>query len=107
MDPEILEDWDRRLRGLLVAVCLLFAVLFLRLFHLQITTAADYAKESEDNRIAQRRVKAPRGLIVDRDGEVLARNRASYSISLIRGSTEDDARSVAALEEAIGERRGR
>ncbi|MED5415928.1 MAG: penicillin-binding transpeptidase domain-containing protein, partial [Candidatus Latescibacterota bacterium] len=103
MDPEILEDWDRRLRGLLVAVCLLFAVLFLRLFHLQITTAADYAKESEDNRIAQRRVKAPRGLIVDRDDEVLARNRASYSISLIRGSTEDDARSVAALEEAIGE----
>jgi len=103
VDPEILEDWDRRLRGLLVAVCLLFAVLFLRLFHLQITTAADYAKESEDNRIAQRRVKAPRGLIVDRDDEVLARNRASYSISLIRGSTEDDARSVAALEEAIGE----
>ncbi len=103
MDPEILEDWGHRLRGLLVVAGLLFAILFLRLFHLQITTAADYAKESEDNRIAQRRVKAPRGLIVDRDGEVLARNRASYSISLIRGNAEDDARTVAALEEAIGE----
>lgn len=103
MDPEILEDWARRLRGLLVGVVLLFAILFLRLFHLQITTAADYAKESEDNRIAQRRVKAPRGLILDRDGQVLARNRASYSISLIRGSKEGDALAAAALEEAIGE----
>jgi penicillin-binding protein 2 len=103
VDPEILEDWGRRRRGLLVAVGLLFAILFLRLFHLQITTAADYAKESEDNRIEHRRVKAPRGLILDRDGEVLARNRASYSISLIRSNKEDDARSVAALEQAIGE----
>ncbi|MBT3345233.1 MAG: penicillin-binding protein 2 [Gemmatimonadetes bacterium] len=103
MDPEILEDWGRRLRGLLVGVVLLFAVLFLRLFHLQITTADDYAKESADNIYSKRRVKAPRGLILDRDGEVLARNRASYSISLISGSKEDDARAVAAMEEAIGE----
>lgn len=103
MDPEILEDWGRRLQGLLVGVILLFAILSLRLFHLQITTADDYAKESEDNRIERRRVKAPRGLILDRDGEVLARNRASYSISLIRGAREDDAKAVAALEEALGE----
>lgn len=103
MDPEVLEDWAGKMRGLMACVGLLFAVLLLRLFYLQITTAADYAKESEDNRIAQKRIKAPRGLILDRDGEVLARNRAAFSILLIRGSREGDARAIAALEAAIGE----
>ncbi|MEE2659649.1 MAG: penicillin-binding protein 2 [Candidatus Latescibacterota bacterium] len=97
----VLEDWGRRMRGLLAIVAVLFSVLLLRLFHLQITTAADYAKESEDNRIAQKRLKAPRGLILDRDGEVLARNRASYSIMFTRGSRESDAEAVAAVEEAL------
>ncbi len=102
MDPEVLEDWARKLRGLMVLAGLLFAILLLRLFHLQITTADDYAKESEDNRIARRRLKAPRGLILDRDGEVLARNRAAYSIQLTRGSPESDAEAIAALEAATG-----
>lgn len=101
MDPKILEDWDRKLRGLMVFAGLLFAVLLLRLFHLQITTADDYAKESEDNRIAQKRLKAPRGLVLDRDGEVIARNRASFSIQLKRSSR--DSAAVAAFEEATGE----
>ncbi|HJP32211.1 MAG: penicillin-binding protein 2 [Candidatus Latescibacteria bacterium] len=103
MDPEILEDWARKMRALMILAGLLFAILFLRLFHLQITTADDYAKESEDNRIAQRRLKAPRGLVVDRDGEVLARNRAAYSIQLIRGSSESDAEAIAVFEEATGQ----
>ena len=103
MDPEILEDWARKMRGLMGLVGVLFAILILRLFHLQITTADDYVKESDDNRIAHKRLKAPRGLILDRDGEVLARNNASFSILLIRGSREGDANAVAALEEATGE----
>jgi penicillin-binding protein 2 len=103
MDPEVLEDWARKMRGLMVLAGLLFAILLLRLFHLQITTADNYAKESEDNWIAQKRRKAPRGLVLDRDGEVLARNRAAYSIQLTRGSREDDAKAIEALESATGE----
>jgi penicillin-binding protein 2 len=102
MDPEALQDWARKLRVLMVLVGLLFAVLLLRLFHLQIITADDYAKESEDNIIARRRLKAPRGLILDRDGEVLARNRAAFSIHLTRGSSASDAAAIAALEAATG-----
>lgn len=112
MDPEVLEDWARKLRGLMVLAGLLFAILLLRLFHLQITTGEDYVKESEDNRIAQKRLKAPRGLILDRDGEVIARNRASYSILLKRSSRDRDSLAIEALEASTGEsvhlsRRGR
>jgi len=87
---------------MLAAVAALFAILLLRLFHLQITTSSDYARESEQNRIAQKRIRAPRGIIRDRAGRVLALNRASYTIALIRSSSERDAMAVAALEEAIG-----
>ena len=103
MDPATHEEWNRRLRGLLAVVALLFAILFVRLFQLQITAFADYRRESEENRIAQKRIKAPRGHILDRKGTVLARNRASYTIFLLRSTPQRDAAAVSALEEAIGE----
>ena len=77
MYPVTQEEWTRRLRGLLVLVSILFSILLLRLFHLQIATFAVYHRESEENRITHKTVRAPRGRIVDRNGEVLARNRAS------------------------------
>ena len=94
-----------RIRGLLMVVGLLFSVLILRLFYLQIATFKDYARESDENRIAQKRIKAPRGLVVARNGEVLARNRASYTIFLIPSTAENDKKAVSALQEAIGGRR--
>ena len=102
MDPATLEDWGSRFHRLLGIVFLLFAVLLLRLFYLQITTTDSYARESEENRIAQKRTKAPRGRILDRGGSVLAQNRASYTLTLIRTTRERDSLAVAALAEAIG-----
>ena len=87
-----------RIRGLLAAVILLFSILIFRLFYLQVATSEDYARESDENRIAQKRIKAPRGLVVARDGEVLARNRASYTIFLIPSTAENDKNAVAALQ---------
>ena len=102
MDPATLEDWGQRFRRLLGVVVLLFCVLLLRLFYLQVTTSAAYAQESEENRIAQKRIKAPRGRILDRQGRVLAQNRASYTLTLIRTTRKRDSLAVAALAEAIG-----
>ena len=69
------QDQRPSINGILCAVGLLFFVLILRLFYLQIITSADYARESEENRIAQRRVKAPRGLIFDRYRKIGAGQR--------------------------------
>ena len=102
MEHEILEGRSPRWRGLTVAVCLLFGILLLRLFHLQILEADYYASASEDNRIARKRLKAPRGQILDRDGEILARDRASYGILLTRGRPEVDSLAVSALAAVIG-----
>ena len=101
MDPEALQGILRRI-SLIALVVVLFGILLLRLFHLQILEGAGYAQASEDNRIARKRLKAPRGLILDRDGEILARDRASYGILLTRGRRAVDSMAVAALEDAIG-----
>ncbi len=90
------------MRGLLGGGFALFAILVLRLFYLQITASADYERESEDNRIHHKRIKAPRGLIRARGGELLAQNRAFYTISLLRSNEENYNRGVAALQGAIG-----
>ena len=73
--------------------------------YLQVTTSDDYARESDENRIAQKRIKAPRGLIYDRDGRVLARNRAFYSVSLERTTRKDFDATATAFKEAIGDRK--
>ena len=104
MDPVTHEEWTRRLRGLLILVSILFSILLLRLFHLQIATFAVYHRESEENRITHKTVRAPRGRIVDRNGEVLARNRASYTIFLISSTRKRNAEAVSALEKAIDDK---
>ena len=103
MQHQLQQDQRPPINSLLVPIVLLFAVLVLRLFYLQVITSADYARESEENRIAQRRVKAPRGLIYDRDGRILARTRPFYTVSLERTTRKDFEATTAAFTEAIGD----
>jgi penicillin-binding protein 2 len=57
-----------------------FLVLGARLFYLQILAGSHYVELSEQNYIVQVSVKAPRGDIVDREGQVVAGSRQSFSI---------------------------
>jgi penicillin-binding protein 2 len=51
-----------------------------RLFDLQVLGGHDYQLQSERNRIRREFVSAPRGLILDRNGVVLADSRPSYTV---------------------------
>src|SRR3954468_22706178 len=51
-----------------------FAVLFLRLWALQVLSGNKYRAEANTNRVRTIPVEAPRGTIVDRKGRVLVRN---------------------------------
>ena len=52
-----------------------FAVIFFRLWYLQVLSGDQYLAEARDNRVREIKVQAPRGEIVDRDGRVLVDNR--------------------------------
>ena len=66
-----------------ILIAVLFLVLLIRLFQLQVIEQPVYSKKSAQNHIRQIPVPANRGLILDRNGEVLVENRASYSLYLI------------------------
>jgi penicillin-binding protein 2 len=60
----------------------LFAVIFFRLWYLQVLSGDRYLAEANDNRTREVRVAAPRGEILDRNGEVLVRNRTSLALQV-------------------------
>jgi penicillin-binding protein 2 len=60
----------------------LFAVLFFRLWTLQLVKGEEYLAEANNNRTREYRVAAPRGTIVDRDGEILVDNRTSLALQV-------------------------
>jgi penicillin-binding protein 2 len=60
----------------------LFAILFLRLWLLQIVDGETYLAEAKNNRTRSFRTSAPRGKILDREGEVLVANRTSLALQV-------------------------
>ena len=52
----------------------LFAVLFLRLWALQVLSGTRYLAQANDNRVRTLKLEAPRGPILDANGNVLVRN---------------------------------
>jgi penicillin-binding protein 2 len=60
----------------------LFAVLFFRLWSLQILEGADNLAEAKNNRTRSTTIVAPRGKILARNGEVLVDNRTSLALQV-------------------------
>lgn len=74
-------------RGLVV---LLFGIVAVNLFQMQIVHNQNYRKQAAHNRQERVRVRAPRGRILDREGRVLADNVFKASITLPSSSISAD-----------------
>ena len=59
-----------------------FAVLLLRLWSLQVLSGSRYLDEALDNQLRTVLIEAPRGLILDREGRTLVKNVASTAVEL-------------------------
>ncbi len=75
-----LEPW--RLTIVAVLVITLFLFYALRLFSLQILDGGNFVSQAEENRTTRVSDTTQRGIIYDRNGIVLARNIASYNITI-------------------------
>ncbi len=60
----------------------LFAILFFRLWLLQVLDGEKYLAEAKNNRTRSYRTSAPRGEILDRSGKVLVANRTSLALQV-------------------------
>src|SRR3989344_1063885 len=80
---------------LLIILCLSALIIF-KLYFLQIINGKYYSGMSEGNRIRIREITAPRGLIYDRNSELLADNTYNFILELvpIDLTKEDDKKGV-------------
>ena len=62
---------------------MLFAIIFFRLWYLQVLSGDKYLAEANDNRVREVKVEAPRGQIVDRNGTVLVDNRTALVVQVL------------------------
>ena len=72
-----------------ILVGLLFFVLVVRFWYLQMHRGAEFAQQAQNNRLRIERIFAPRGRIMDDQGKVLADNRTAYGLSLVREDCPD------------------
>ncbi len=84
---------DRRLRVARAVVWLVIGVFVVVFFRTQILEHGKYRLQSELNRLRPIPLPAPRGLIMDRNGKVLAENVPGYTVSLLPGD-EDSLRAT-------------
>src|SRR3954470_2737546 len=61
----------------------LFAVVFFRLWFLQVLTGEDYVSQARENRVRKVRIEAPRGDIGDRTGRPLVRPRVAPVVQVV------------------------
>ena len=78
-----------RLIAALVGVSLLLSVLVYRYYSLQITQHQDFLTQSDRNRIRVEVIPPTRGQIVDRKGRVLAANKPTFVVGVIKERSED------------------
>tara|TARA_R110002072_G_scaffold95250_2_gene210110 strand:- start:38292 stop:40133 length:1842 start_codon:yes stop_codon:yes gene_type:complete len=98
-DPQL----ESRIYGArtVIAICIvvvLLSIVLARYYTLQITEYETYSTESERNRVQLQPLPPKRGLIYDRNGELLADNRPTYILSVVRERVEDLEATVAELQ---------
>jgi len=82
------NDVARRARSARYILLAAFAVLVGKFFRTQVLQNAQYVLQSEENRLREVPLPAPRGIIYDRHGQVIAENLPGYTVSLLSASPD-------------------
>ncbi len=76
-------DYSSKKIAFYAGLCILFLLLTARLFYLQVYKSKRYLSYSEKNRVRRYVLQPHRGLIFDRQGEMLVDNYPAYALSAI------------------------
>jgi len=82
-------------------LAVVFSALAISFWVLQVAQHAKYEELAENNHQRTLTLRAPRGLMFDREGRVLVENRHSYSISIVREHTKDLNRTIGLLAHVV------
>ena len=84
-----------------VCMCMLLGLMG-RMVYLMVIRSDYYAKKAEELHERERDIKAARGRILDRNGEVLADNKAVCTISVIHSQVKEPEKVIAMLCKELG-----
>jgi penicillin-binding protein 2 len=101
----VAEDRRRmtfRLQMLQVGAILVFIVLGMSFWFLQVVEHQRYEELAENNHQRTLALRAPRGVLFDRFGKVLVENRHSFTISIVREHSTDLSHTVRLLSQVAG-----
>ena len=85
-----------------MAIAFIFCLIFARLFYVQIVWGADLIYKATDQWNREIPVIASRGLITDRNGEILAGNKTTYSVFLRPKAVVNDEYTATVLSGLFG-----
>src|SRR5918912_3440705 len=91
-----------RLTILQYVITVLFSILAVSFWVLQVVHHAKFEEMAENNHQRTLALRAPRGLVVDRNEKILVENRHAYSISIDRERTKDLNRTLRLLSAVLG-----
>src|SRR6266478_3680982 len=91
-----------RLTILQYTVIGIFSTLAVGFWVMQVVEHAKFEEMAENNHQRTLALRAPRGIVFDRNGRVLVENRHSFSISIVREHTKDLNRTVRLLAGVLG-----
>jgi penicillin-binding protein 2 len=93
---------SRRLQIFSVVVASLVGVLLVRLWQIQVLQGATYFRLSEENRIREYTLAAPRGVVYDRRGRILVTNRPAFTVAVLPLELRDPPAVTARLAALLG-----
>ena len=104
LNPPPAETPGLRRRFVVVSVAagLVFGILLLRLWYLQLVKDEHYRTLSDRNRTRYIHVDAPRGTMYDRHGQMLVDSRPAFSVSVLRQEVSDHQLLFARLSQLLG-----
>src|SRR4051794_41105149 len=96
-----LHRFQLRIGAAGMAVLIAFGVLLARFAYLQVVQRDYYHTKAEDNRISIVPIAPNRGLILDRNGVVLARNYSAYTLEIMPAKVTDLDSMITSLSEVV------
>lgn len=83
------KDLHHRLGYLLVGIAVIFVLLLSRTWYLQIIKGRFYQEQSKNNRVRVVYIQPQRGRILDRNGELVVNNVASFNLYIVMEDVPD------------------
>ena len=97
------REWlKQRIIGVSVCIIFAFSVLFLRFVYLQIIKGDEFRILSEKNAVRLTGIKAPRGLILDRNKKLLVDNRPSFNLKIMLEDAGDVKETLTKVSQMMG-----